>query len=257
MCFGKPEHRVDGILVIPCHVADVAHNADDFEFAGVLNAVHAKVLPNRVLVLKEASNKGLIDDGDRASHGRVLLFDGAALHDFCAEGFKEAGHDAGPASAAVFLGPGFGAARNTNALIPAVATHGRVENGSDPAHSGYAQEALIDTAEQRLHLFGLVVAERRVDGDEIAALVSKPKFCCSRFRRLWPRRAAAESRTSDIAACAMTSDFCAMEPPPRMDRLLLRIASTGSTCEVIHAGAIPKQNAGQDGGGEGEQQNGP
>jgi hypothetical protein len=39
----------------------------------------------------------------------------------------------------------------------------------------------------------------------------------------------------------MTSDFCAMEPPPRTERLLPRRASAGSTCEVIQAGAIPNR----------------
>ncbi len=106
----------------------------------------------------------------------VLLFDRAALHDFCAESFKEAGHDAGPAGAGVFLGRGFGAACDTNAFVPAIAAHGRVESGSDHAHSGYAQEALVDTAEERLHLFGLVVAERWVDGDEIAVLRFETKI---------------------------------------------------------------------------------
>src|SRR6185312_6002195 len=168
--FGQPEHRTDGLLYTPGHVADVTHNTDDLEFAGVLNAIHAKVLADRVLVFEEASNECFVDDRDRASRGGVVLFDGAALHELCAESFKEAGHDAGPTGAGVFLGPGFGAACNTNALVPAIAAHGRVESGSDHAHAGYAQQALVDTAEERLHLFGLVVAERWVDGNEIAVL---------------------------------------------------------------------------------------
>src|SRR5262249_23513710 len=114
--FWQPEHRADRILVTISHVADVAHNADDFEFVSVLNAVHAEVLTDRVLVFEEASNEGFVDDSDRASRGGVLLFDGAALRDFCADSFKEAGHDAGPAGAGVFLGPWFGAACDTNAL---------------------------------------------------------------------------------------------------------------------------------------------
>ena len=48
--FGQPEHRADRIFVTPGHVADVAHDTDDFEFAGVLNAVHAEVLTDRVLI---------------------------------------------------------------------------------------------------------------------------------------------------------------------------------------------------------------
>src|SRR5262245_34282793 len=168
--FGQPEHRADRFLVTIGHVADVANNADDFECVGVLNAVHAEALTDRVLVFEEASNEGFVDDGDRASRGGVLLFDGAALRDFCADRFKEAGHDAGPPCAGVFLGPGFGAACYTNALVPAIAAHWRIENGSDHAHSGHAQEALVDTAVEHLHLFGLVAAERRVDGDEIAVL---------------------------------------------------------------------------------------
>src|SRR5262245_64570868 len=111
-----------------------------------------------VLVVEAATNDGFVDDGDRASLDGVLLFDGAALHDFCAESFKEAGHDAGPAGAGVFLGPGFGAACDTNTLVPAITAHGRIESGSDHAHSGYAQEALVDTAVELLHLFGLVAA---------------------------------------------------------------------------------------------------
>src|SRR5262245_10615635 len=174
--FGQPEHRADRILDAPGHVADVAHNADDFEFVGVLNAVHAEMLTDRVLVFEEASNEGFVDDGDRASRGGVLLFDVAALRDFCADSFKEAGHDAGPAGASVFLGPGFRAACDTNALVPTIAAHGRIESGSDHAHSGYTQEALVDTAEELFHLFGLVAAERRVDGDEIAVLRFEPKI---------------------------------------------------------------------------------
>src|SRR5262249_6409469 len=141
-----------------------------------LNAVHAEALTDRVLVFEEASNEGFVDDGDRASRGGVLLFDGAALHDFCAERFKEAGHDAGPAGAGFFLWPGFGAACDTNALVPAIAAHGRIESGSDHAHSRYAQEALVDTAVEHLHLFGLVAAERWVDGDEIAVLRFEAKI---------------------------------------------------------------------------------
>src|SRR5262249_14853226 len=160
----------------PGHVADVAHNADNFEFVGVLNAVNAEVLTDRVLVFEEAANEGFVDDGDRASRGVVLLFDGAALRDFCADSFKEAGHDAGPAGAEVFLGPGFGAACAANALVATIAAHGRIENGGDHAHSGYAQEALVDTAVEQLHLFGLVGAERRVNGDEIAVLRFETKI---------------------------------------------------------------------------------
>src|SRR5262245_34747431 len=148
--FGQPEHRGDRILVTPGHVADVAHNADDFECVGVLNAVHAEVLTDRILVFEEASNEGFVDDGDRASRGGVLLFDGAALRDFCADSFKETGHDTGPAGAGVFLGPGFGAACDANALVPAIAAHGRIESRSDHAHSGYAQDALVDTAVELL-----------------------------------------------------------------------------------------------------------
>ena len=70
--------------------------------------------------------------------------------------------------------------------------------------------------------------------------VSNPKFWCSRLRRLWPSSAAADSNTSDIAACSTTSDFWAQEYPPPTERFAPRNASTGSTCEVIHAGAIPK-----------------
>src|SRR5262249_12177805 len=54
--------------------------------------------------------------------------------------------------------------------------HGRIESGRSHAHSGYAQEALVDTAEEHLHLFGLVVAERWVDGDEIAVLRFETKI---------------------------------------------------------------------------------
>src|SRR5262249_16615306 len=160
----QPEHRADRVFHTPGHVADVARNADDFECVGVLNAVHAEVLPDRVLVFEEASHEGFVDDGDRASHSGVLLFDGASLRDLCAARFKEAGHGAGPAGAGVILGPGFGAACDTNALVPAIAAHWRIENGSDHAHSGYALQALVDTAVEHLHLFGLVAAERRVDG---------------------------------------------------------------------------------------------
>src|SRR5260370_6621707 len=70
--------------------------------------------------------------------------------------------------------------------------------------------------------------------------VSNPKSWCCRFRKLWPSRAAAESSTRDIAACAITRDFCAHERPPPTERLAPRSASTGSACEVTHAGAIPK-----------------
>ncbi len=56
--FGQPEHRSDGFFVIPSHVADIAHNTDDFEFVGVLNTVHAEVLADWVLVFEEASNEG-------------------------------------------------------------------------------------------------------------------------------------------------------------------------------------------------------
>src|SRR5262249_54156376 len=61
-------------------------------------------------------------------------------------------------------------------LVPTIAAHGRIESGSDHAHSGYTQEALVDTAEELFHLFGLVAAERRVDGDEIAVLRFEPKI---------------------------------------------------------------------------------
>ena len=175
-------------MITPGHVADVAHNADDFECVGVLNAANAEVLTDRVLVFEEASNEGFVDDGDRASRGGVLLFDGAALRDFCADSFKEAGHDAGPAGAVVFLGPGFGAACDTNALVPAIAAHGRIESGSDHAHSGYAQEALVDTAVELLHLFGLVVAERRVDGDEIAVLRFETKILALEIAQALPQQ---------------------------------------------------------------------
>src|SRR5690242_13812591 len=131
------------MLYIPSHVADITHHADNFKGIRVLNPVHAEVLADWVLVFKEASNEGFIDDGDGASRGGVLLFNGAALHDVGADGFKEAGHDAGPAGAGVFLGPGFGAACDTNALVPAIAAHGSVEHGSHHAHSGNAQEALV------------------------------------------------------------------------------------------------------------------
>src|SRR5262245_27097773 len=154
--FGQPEHRADRILVIPGHVADVAHNADNFECVGVLNAVHAEVLTDRGLVFEEASNQGFVDDGDRASRGGVLLFGGAAMRDFCGDSFKEAGHDAGPAGAGVFLGPWFGAACDTNTFAPVITAHGRIESGSDHAHSGHAQEALVDTTIDQFHLFGLV-----------------------------------------------------------------------------------------------------
>ena len=174
--FRQPEHGADRILIIPGHVADVAHNADDFEFAGVLNAIHAEVLADGVLVFKEASHESFIDDGDRASGGVILLFDGAALDNFCAESLKEAGHDASPAGAGVFLGAWFGAPCNTNALVPAIAAHGRVESGSDHAHSGYGQEALIDTAEEWLHLLRLVVAERWINGDKIAVVRFETKI---------------------------------------------------------------------------------
>src|SRR5262245_22670869 len=174
--FGQPEHWADRILVIPGHIADVAHNADYFECVGVLNAVHAEVLTDRVLVFEEASNEGFVDDGDRASRGGVLLFDGAALHDFSADSFKEPGHDAGPAGAGVFLGPWFGAACDTNALAPVITAHGRIESGSDHARSGHAQEPLVDTAVDQFHLFGLVAAKLWVDGDEIAVLRFETKI---------------------------------------------------------------------------------
>src|SRR5262252_5079656 len=109
------------MLYIPGHVADVSHHADDFEFAGVLNSVHTEVLADRVLVFEEAFNESFVDDGDWASNGGVLLFDETALDDLCAKSFKETGHDACPAGAGVFLGPGFGPACDTNALVPAIA----------------------------------------------------------------------------------------------------------------------------------------
>src|SRR5688572_14518712 len=80
--FGQPEHRAYRLLVAPGHVADVAHDADDFECAGVLNAVHAEAMTDRVLVFVEAPDESFVDNGDRASRGGILLFNSAALRDF-------------------------------------------------------------------------------------------------------------------------------------------------------------------------------
>ena len=82
LCFGQPEHGSNRIFVTPGHVAYIAHDADDFERPGVLDAVHAEVLAEGVLVLEEAANERFVHDGYRAGRGSVLLLNRAALYDF-------------------------------------------------------------------------------------------------------------------------------------------------------------------------------
>src|SRR5579885_2558515 len=118
--------------------------------------------------MEESPGECLIHYGDGPGCRRILLLDGAALHDLCAEGFKEARHHPRPAGARVFLRTWFGSAGNSNSLVPTVAAHGCIKGWSDHAYTWYVQEAFVDTPEELFHLFRLVISECWVDGDQIA-----------------------------------------------------------------------------------------
>ncbi len=63
-------------------------------------------------------------------------------------------------------------------------------------------------------------------------------FSCM-LRGLSVSNPAEQSRTSDKAAWAMTSDFCIQPPEFFVERCPPRKASAGSACAVIHAGVTP------------------
>src|SRR5260370_36162048 len=59
--------------------------------------------------------------------------------------------------------------------------------------------------------------------------------------RLWVKRPAATSRTSETAACRTTSARCNHEAPCAVVRGVERSASAASVRAAIHAGATPKR----------------
>ena len=105
---------------------------------------------------------------------------------------------------------------------------------------GTAQEALVDTAEEQLHLFGLVVAERRVDGDEIAVLRFETKILTLEIAQALAEQSGGGKQNQRHRGLRDHQRFLRDGTAARTERLLPRRASTGSTCEVIQAGATPK-----------------
>jgi len=81
-----------------------------------------------------------------------------------------------------------------------------------------------------------------IDGAKAAAYrpsTRKPKSCACRLARLRASRPAQLTRTSDSATCTASSARRSREPRSDVVRPPLRIASTGSEREPIHAGAQP------------------
>src|SRR5512146_1385588 len=68
--------------------AENGGGSHDFVILAVLRASHAKVLADGILVGKKLVGEGLIDDGDEAGSGRVLVTDDAPAHQTVADGFK-------------------------------------------------------------------------------------------------------------------------------------------------------------------------
>ena len=143
---------------------------------GVLDLVRPEVLPDRVLVFEESLCESFVDDGDLARGRGVVLGDGPAKHHFRAQGFEEARHHARPTGACIFLGARLRPARDANAVVPTIASHGRVERGSHHPHAGNLAQAIVNLPEQRLHLFRLVGAQHGIDPGDIAALGLKAEI---------------------------------------------------------------------------------
>ena len=83
-------------------VVGLADHAHDFKDAVVLHEVDAEVGADGLLtLLKKLAHKRLVDDGDLAGGGGVLLGDGAAAEDVLAHEFEIAGADVIPGGADV------------------------------------------------------------------------------------------------------------------------------------------------------------
>ena len=153
--FRGPPHGPDGILVVVGHITYVLDDTHNFISRGILDPVDPEVLPNRVLVFEKVPDECLVDYSDVQRVCCVVLIKRPAQHNLGADGLEESGHHARPACARVFLGRGLGPALDANSLIPAIAAHRRIQHGGRRPHSGNLFQAVVNPAEELLHLFGL------------------------------------------------------------------------------------------------------
>jgi len=77
-------------------VLRVLDNADNLVVAAVLLFAHSETLADRISVRKEATRKGLVDDGNARRSRLVALLEGAALQQRRAERFEIVRSDAEP-----------------------------------------------------------------------------------------------------------------------------------------------------------------
>ncbi len=127
------------------------------------------MLSDRVLAFEELPGKGLVDHGHLACCRGVLLRNGPAQDDFCAQGLEESWHHSRPSRARVFLGPRLRSALDANAVVPAISRHGRIECRRHHPHAGNPKQAIVNLPEQGLQLLRLVVAEHGINRGDVPA----------------------------------------------------------------------------------------
>src|SRR5262249_28510167 len=140
---------------------------------------------------------------------------------------------------------------------PAIAAHGRIENGSDHAHSGHSQEALVDTAVDLLHLFGLVVAERWGDGDEIAVLRFETKILALEIAQALAKQSGGGEQNGRHRGFRNNRVFCGEGAPPATGRLAAAKSPDGIKRQSHPGGSNTKKYSGARRDRERKEQNGP